>query len=220
MSVKVKVLIGVSLQHLSEIFHTLQRIHDAQCVRQHDAFHVGAYQCVHHLVDILRRVLHARAPVFKVYIHVNAFLVGISQHLHYLSYMLLGRLLQLLHAVAQRTLYQQVYHLSATVGNPVYRPAAIHESEHLNPLQHVSTVSILTYHAHSIFLTLRHSSRRHLYAVYVDITQQHTCYHQLLVGQEADATRLLTIPEGGVHYLYKAIILHYNLKTKKLKTKN
>ena len=63
---EVEVQIGIALHHLAEILYHLQRVHDTQRVGQHKAFHIGGAQCIHHLIDIFGRVLHAVAPVLEI----------------------------------------------------------------------------------------------------------------------------------------------------------
>ena len=69
---EVEVQIGIALHHLAEILNHLQGIHDAKSVGQHEALHLGGAQGVHHLIDILGRVLHAIAPVLEIEINGDA----------------------------------------------------------------------------------------------------------------------------------------------------
>ena len=117
--------------------------------------------------------------------------------------MLFGCLLQLVGAMLQRALRQQVHHLSATLSNPVYRLAAIHESQHLDTLQQTIFLGIGTYLGDSLALAFRHTGRSNLNAVDVDVTEQLASHHQLLVRQERHTIGLLAIAQRSVHNLYE-----------------
>ena len=57
-------------------------------------------------------------------------------------------------------------------------------------------------HRDGLFLSFRHTCRSYLDTVYPDVGEQVTGNHELLMRQEAHATRLLAIAERAVHYLY------------------
>ena len=69
---EVEMQIGITLHHLAEILYHLQRVHDTQRIGQHKAFHIGGAQCIHHLIDIFGRVLHAVAPILEIEIDRDA----------------------------------------------------------------------------------------------------------------------------------------------------
>ena len=117
--------------------------------------------------------------------------------------MLLGCLVELVGAVLQRTLCQQIDHASATVEYPLDRLAAVYETENLDAFQAANLAGIAANHPDGLLLALRHSGRSHLDAVYIDIVEQLAGYHQLLVRQEAHAIGLFAIAQGRVHNLYE-----------------
>ena len=119
--------------------------------------------------------------------------------------MLLGRLLQLMSAVFQRALSQQIQRLTATLSSPVNALSAIDKTQHLYPFQFVDTGGIAANHLHRILLTLAHSCRCHLDTIHIQIAQQHARYYQLFVRQERHAAGLFAIAQRRVHYLNKGL---------------
>ena len=79
----------------------------------------------------------------------------------------------------------------------------VNEAKHLYPIQLVYTLSIVANHSDSILLALRHTCRRHLNSVYVDIGDEHLGNHHFLMRKERHSAGLLTIAECAVHNLYE-----------------
>ena len=75
--VEVEVTIGVAFHHLTHVLHTLQWVHNAERVRQQETLYACMGQRVHHLVDIIDGVAHARTPVLEIKIHVKPLLLRI-----------------------------------------------------------------------------------------------------------------------------------------------
>ena len=120
--------------------------------------------------------------------------------------MLFECLVQLAFTMFATSLAKQVHALAAALHYPVHALRLVNEAKHLYPIE----LAVLTCPAsdalHGLHLAFRDTGTCHLDAVHTHILQQGTGYHQLLVRHEADATRLLTIAKGGVHYLYRPII--------------
>ena len=93
---KVEMTLGITLYHLTHIFHTLQGVHDAERVWQQETFYACVAQHVHQLIHILSRIAHARTPVLKIEVHIKSFLIRIFERSEYAFKMLLRRFLQLL----------------------------------------------------------------------------------------------------------------------------
>ena len=204
--VEVEMHLRIALHHLTEILHHLQGIHHAQSVREHETRNLSISQfCqgVHQLIYIFWRILHAVRPVLQIEVDREPLAVGILHLFNNIGNVLLGGLVQLVRAMLQRTLCQQVDDTTATVGYPIDRLPAIHKAQHLDTIQTVYLTGITAYHRHSVLLTVRHARRSHLDAVHIDLVQQLTRHHEFLVGQERDAIGLLAIAQGRVHNLYK-----------------
>ena len=199
--VEVEPCVGITFHHLAEILYHLHRVHDAKRVGKHEAAYARVGQSVHHLVDILRRILHSVAPVLKIQVDRHALRLGVGQRLANVVDVLFGRLVQLLGAVAQRPLGQEVDHPATAVVNPVDGEVAVDEAKHLHPVQLVYLAGVAAYHLHGVLLAVGHARRGHLDAVHVDILEQHARNHQLLVRQKRHAARLLSIAQCAVHYL-------------------
>ena len=116
--------------------------------------------------------------------------------------MLFGGLAQLLAAVALAPFAQEVHHLCPAAGNPVGRNVAVGKAQHLNSLQQAVLESPRAYFAHRLLFAGGDARRGYLYTVYLGIHQQATGNQQLLVRHKVYTICLLTIPQGGVHYLY------------------
>ena len=93
---EVEMAVGITLYHLTHIFHTLQGVHDAERVGQQETFYARVAQHVHHLIHILNRIAHARTPVLKIEVHIESLLLRIFERSEYAFKMLLRRFLQLL----------------------------------------------------------------------------------------------------------------------------
>ena len=116
--------------------------------------------------------------------------------------MFLGSLLQLLRAVLQRTLGEQVDDSAATLLDPVDGAVSVDKAQHLDAPEHTVVGGIAAYHRHGILLTVRHAGRSHLDAVYIDIFQQLAGDDEFLMGQKRHAARLFAIAQGRVHDFY------------------
>ena len=210
--VEIKVGISIPLNHLAEVLHALQRVHNSQRIGQHKSTDAHIAERIHQLINIVRRLIHAVAPILEIQVHDDALRVGVLHLADDIIDMLLGRLLQLIGTMFQRALGQQIQRFAATLGSPVNTLAAIDKSQHLYPLQLVDTGGIAANHLHRLFLTLAHSRRCHFYAVYVQVVKQHTGDDQLLVRQKTHAAGLFAIAQRRVHNLHKglyALVLIY-----------
>ena len=207
MGVEIEMGIRIALHHLAEVLDTLQGIHDAQGIGQHKPADADIAEPIHHIVDIRGRILHTIRPVFQIEIDCQAFPASVLHLMDDILEMLLRCLVKLFLAMAQRALGQKVDSLTTTGFHPVYTLAAINESQHLYPIQHVYLAGITAYHTDSLFLTIGDACRGSLYAIYIQIAKQHAGDDQLLVGQETDATGLLAIAQCGVQDLHKRLEL-------------
>ena len=202
---KIEVSIGIAAVHLTEKLNDLQRIHDAERIRQHEAAHRGVDECVHQLIYIFGRVLHAARPVFQIQIDLNAFAMGIGHFLPNVADVLLGSLPQLLTTVLERPLCQQVERFATGTLHPVHRHMSVNETQHFHAVQTVYLTGIATYHLHSLFLAFAHPCRTHLNAIHIQVAQQHAGYHELLVRQKAHPARLLAVAQRRVHDFNKGL---------------
>ena len=103
------------------------------------------------------------------------------------------------------TFGKEIYDFSATIINPVNRKIAVNKPQHLHFLEGIHLSGITANHLHSILLAFRNPCRSHLYAVNIDITEEHAGNHKLLMRQEGDAICLLPVAQGAVHYLHKGM---------------
>ena len=117
--VEVEMQVAVTLHHLPHVFYHVQRIEYAQGVGQHEALDVLLAQGVHHLVDIVRRFLHAAAPVFEINVDAYAQLVGIVNRAADIVDVFLGLLLQLIETMTQRAFTQEIDVLATALVQPV-----------------------------------------------------------------------------------------------------
>ena len=169
--VEVEVGVGIALHHLTEILYHLQGVHDTKSVGQHEATDTRVDESIHHLVNIIRGVLHAVRPVFQVEVHADTQLTGVCHRLADVGDMLAGHLAQLLAAMLQRAFGQQVQGLAATVGNPVYTLMPVDEAENLYFLEAVNLTGITADHLDGLFLAVADTSRPHFDAIDVKVVQ-------------------------------------------------
>ena len=202
---EIKVRVGIALNHLSEIFYALQRVHNSQRIGQHESADSNIAKRVHNLINIDGRLLHSVAPILKIQVHGDAFLSGIFHLANYIFYVFLGRFLQLLSAVFQRAFGQQINGFTTTLHNPVDALSAVDKAQHLYPFKLVNLCGIAANHANRLFLALRNTSRRHFYAVNIQIVKQHTGNYQLLVGQKRNTAGLFAIAQRRVKNLHKGL---------------
>ena len=200
---EVEVGIGITLDHLTEVFDALQGVHDTERVGQHEATDATVAEGIHELIDIEGRVFHAVRPVFEVEIDGESLLTGIVYLTEDILDMGLGRLLQLFLTMAQRAFRQEVDGLAATTPDPIDTLAAVHETEYFDMFEFVDLLRIAADHADGLFLTFGDTGRGHLDAIDIEVVEEHTGDDELLVGQETDTAGLLTVAQGGVHDLHE-----------------
>ena len=211
---KIKLQVGITAGHLTHECGCQLRIEDAQRVGQHETLHTTILQRIHKAKHIVRAVLHAVRPILQIEVHANAQLLGIADALLDVRHMLLQRLLQLVLAMTLTTLAEQVDVAAFAVVDPVERSRAIHKSEHLHPVKHACLTSPSADTLHRFLLSVRHTRRSHLNAIHIQVHQQHTGNHQLLVGHKTDAVGLFTIAQRRVHDFYELFhtIIHLRYK--------
>ncbi len=193
MGMEVEAARRIALHHLSHKAGKFHWIEDSECVGQHDAFYRHLAKLVHQSKNIVGTILHAVAPVLEIEIYGESFLTGIVYGLQDIVKMFLNGFVELFLTVFLRTFSKKIKDLTPTLCYPIYREIAVNEPEHFYPLEHTCLISIATYHLHGVLLVLRHSCRRHLYAVNVDVAQQHSRYHQFLVRQKRHAACLFAV---------------------------
>ena len=113
--------------------------------------------------------------------------------------MFIKRLMKLFLTMAFRALAKQIQVSTTRFVNPIYGSMSIDKSQHLYPIEHTCTTCPATNIANSIFLAIRHTCRSHLYPIDIDILQQSTGYHELLVRHETNTAGLFTIAQCRVH---------------------
>ena len=212
MGVEVEMGIGITLDHLTEVLDTLEGVHDAEGVGEHETADADVAEFVHHLIDIGRRLLHTVGPVLEIEVDGHALAAGIVDGLTDIVDMFLGGLVKLFLTMAERAFGKEVDGLGPTGMDPVDALAAVDESKHLYTFEAVDPGGIAADHADSFLLTLGHSRRGHLDTVDVEVVEEHAGDHQFLMWQEADAIGLLPVAQGRVHNLDKrlqAVVLSY-----------
>ena len=80
---EVEMYIRIPLNHLAHKFNDLQWIQHAERVWQHETFYVVFRQDIKHSINILRRILHTVAPVFKIKIDIHVPGPGVIQSRNY-----------------------------------------------------------------------------------------------------------------------------------------
>ena len=96
---EIEMHVGIAFPHLPEELDDLQWVGDAQCVGKHEPQDIGLDEPVHKMVDIIRRVGHAAAPVLQIEIHPHLSAVGIVERPQDIIDMLLWCLVKLLLAM-------------------------------------------------------------------------------------------------------------------------
>ena len=92
---EIEMHLRITLDHLAEELDDLQWIHHSQGVGQHEAFDPslggaeGGY-CIHQLIDIVRRILHAIGPVLQIEINAKTLAGSIDQFTQDIIDMLIG----------------------------------------------------------------------------------------------------------------------------------
>ena len=211
MGMEVETARRIALHHLSHEAGKFHRIEDSECVGQHDAFYRHLAKLVHQGKDVIGTVLHAVAPVLEIDIDADALLLSIVNRATEIADVLLECLVQLAFTMLPAPFAKEVHALAAALHNPVHALRLIHKTEHLYPIE----LAILTRPTrdalHCLHLTFRNTSACHLNPIYIQVLQQSTRNHQLLVRHEADAAGLFTIAKRGVHYLYRSFFSHSSI---------
>ena len=55
---EVEVLVGIAFRHLLHILKGIERVKDAQSIREKETFYVIVLQRIHHIEDVIRAILH------------------------------------------------------------------------------------------------------------------------------------------------------------------
>ena len=93
----------------------------------------------------------------------------------------------------------------------------VHKAEHLDTLQQATSSSPVANHAYGIGLAVGHAGGGNLDAIHLQLLEQQTSYHQLLVGHERDAASLLPVAQmlpvaqSGVHDFYFDLFSHASI---------
>ena len=184
MSVELETEVWESACHLTEESTRLHWSKHTEGIRQHETHDSTVLEGIYHVIDILRTVLHAIAPVLKVDVHLESLLMRIVDSLLDICNMLVRSTLELLCAMFLRTFGKEIYDRATAFRDPIDRTTAITESEYLYPIQHTRTLRIATNHLNGFLLALADTCRGYLYTVNIDVTQQHTRYHEFLMRKE------------------------------------
>ena len=111
----------------------------------------------------------------------------------------------------ERALAQQVDDTAPCGVYPVDRRMPIHEAKYLDTLQQATSSSPVANHAYGIGLAVGHAGGGNLDAIHLQLLEQQTSYHQLLVGHERDAASLLPVAQSGVHDFYFDLFSHASI---------
>ena len=202
MGMEVEVQARIAFHHLADVTQQIQRIQDAQRIRQHETPDFRIFQSIHQCKDIVRRMLHAIAPVFQIDVYGNAQFFGIIQRTTDVGHVLLQRFLQLVRTMVFRTLTQQIDVFTPASMNPIQRSVSVYKPQNFHPVEPPGLARPLANATHCIHLPLGYPSRSHLYAIHVQVLQQRTGYHQLFMRHETYATGLFPVAQGRVHDFY------------------
>ena len=202
MGMEVEMHARITFHHLADVTQQIQWIQDAQRIRQHETPDFRIFQSIHQCKDIVRRMLHAIAPVFQIDVYGNAQFFGIIQRTTDVGHVLLQRFLQLVRTMVFRTLTQQIDVFTPASMNPIQRSVSVYKPQNFHPVEPPGLARPLANATHCIHLPLGYPSRSHLYAIHVQVLQQRTGYHQLFMRHETYATGLFPVAQGRVHDFY------------------
>ena len=125
--------------------------------------------------------------------------------------MFFGSFLQLLGAMFQRSLAQEVQHLTAGLTYPIDRSLPVHESKHLHLMQMIASSRPFANHANGLHLSIRHTSRGHLHPINLQVFQQRAGNHQFFMRHKRYSAGLFTIAEGCIHDFYFDAFSHASI---------
>ena len=152
MGMELKLRSGITVGHGFHVLIRVEGIENAQRIRQQISQDALVFECVHHVPDIVATVAHSLRPILEIEVHIHALGMGISDHIFYISDMLLRRFLQLVLAVAEGSFGQQVDGLTTTLCDPVDGFCSINKSQDLYPIEHIMLTGIVAYHSDCILL--------------------------------------------------------------------
>ena len=205
----IEVAIGKLRDDARDEITNLRRRQQPERIGQHDAPHVHRAQRVDVLVDVVGRSEHAAGPVFQVHVERDAVLHAVLDRPADVVEVLRVRLLQLLAAVMQRALCQQINHARADGGGPVDRAVHVDEAENLHAIGHPLRLGVLNDRFHRASLALADASRGDLDAVHLHRFEQAPGDRALLLGHHRDAFGLLAVAQRRIHHLDAArFLLH------------
>ena len=153
------------------------------------------------LVDVVGAPEHAARPVFQIDVERDPVLHAVVDGLPDIVEMLLVRLLQLLAAMMQRALRQQVDDARADRLRPVDRAVDVDEPEDLDAIGHALRLGVVDDGLHGAALALADARGGDLDAVDLDGLEQPPGDRALFLGHHRDAFGLLAIAERRIHDL-------------------
>ena len=95
MSVELETEVWETACHLTEESPRLHWSKHTEGIRQHETHDSTVLESIYHVIDILRTILHAIAPVLKVYVHLESLLMRIVDSLLDIRDMLIRSALEL-----------------------------------------------------------------------------------------------------------------------------
>ena len=153
------------------------------------------------LVDVVDAADHPARPVLEIHVERDAVLRAVLDRPADVVEVLLVRLLQLLAAVMQRALRQQVDDARADRFRPVDRSIAVDEPENLDAIGPALRLGVIDNRLHRAALALADARRRHFDAIDLDGLEQPLGDGALLLGHHRDAFGLLAIAKRRIHDL-------------------
>ena len=200
-AVKVEMPIGKRRDDTADQLAHLRRREQAERVGQHDAPHRHAAERLDVLVDVVGDPDHPAGPVLEIHVERDAVLRAVLDRPANVVEVLLVRLPQLLAAMVQRALRQQVDDARADRRRPVDRLIAVDKAEDLDAIGPALRLGVVDDGFHRAALALADARGRHLDAIHLDGLEQSPRDGALLLGHHRDAFGLLPVAERRIHDL-------------------
>ena len=152
-------------------------------------------------VDVVHAADHPAGPVLEIHVERDAVLHAVVDRLANVVDVLLVRLPQLLAAMMQRPLRQQVDDTRANGLRPVDGSIAVDEPQNLDAIGPALRVGVVDNRLHRAALALADARRRHFDAIDLDGLEQPLGDGALLLRHHRDALGLLAIAKRRIHHL-------------------
>ena len=199
---EVEMELGPELHHLTDEEARGLGVEDAQRVGQQEPVDGQIHEMVNHAPHIVRRVLHAVAPVLEIEVDIESLLNGHVNIVADVFPMFLRRLVELVLTMAQAALGEEVDDRSSGLFDPSDGGAVVNESENLDSGEVTGFTRPARHFRDALEFALGNPGGSHLDAIDSHLLDEFAGYGELLRRGECHTGGLFAVAKGCIKYFY------------------